>query len=146
MDPRMNKAATASICVAALCMVVGCSSKPSPEARSQARVVFQSVQDPMRELCTDDSSHQTDYFTGPLVRFEGSTIVLNGVPSSAGELLGWAKKEYGHSAEPTLWVQVSPDSMPVAESALLPLVESLPRLQLRQVNPDFNCGKRQTAR
>jgi hypothetical protein len=105
--------------------MAGCSSKPLPEARSQARVAFQSVQDPIRELCTDDSSHRTDYFTGPLVRFEASTVVLNGAPHRAGELLGWADKKYERSVEPTLWVQVSPDSVPIAESALLQLIQAL---------------------
>ena len=143
ISPRMNKASTASIRVAALMIMVGCSSKPLPEGRSQARVVFQSVQDPIRELCTDDTSHRTDYFTGLLVRFEASTIVLNGARSSAGDLLGWAQKKYERSAEPTLWVQFSPDSTPLAESTLLRLVQSLPHLKLRRVHPDFNCGNRQ---
>jgi hypothetical protein len=85
VNPRMNKASTASIRVAALCMImVGCSSKTLPEGRSQARVVFQSVQDPIRELCTDDTSHRSDYFTGPLVRFEASTIVLKGAGHRPG--------------------------------------------------------------
>ena len=138
----MNKAPAASIYVTVLCFVVGCSSKPSPVVPSQARVVLKSVQDPIRELCTDDTFHRTDYFTRPLVRFVGSAIELNGAPSSAEELLGWAQKKYKRSEEPTLWVQVSPESMPVAESALLPLVQSLPQLQLRQVDRGFTCIKR----
>ena len=74
-------------------------------------------------------------FTGPLVRFEASTIVLNGARSSAGDLLGWAQKKYERSAEPTLWVQYSPDKMPLAESTLLRRVQSLPHLKLRRSTP-----------
>jgi hypothetical protein len=142
----MNRSRVISALIAALCIVLGCSQKPSPEAQPQARVTFQSVQDPVHELCMDDTLHRTDYFTGPIVRFEHSTIVLNGSPSSAEELLDWAKKKYLRSAEPALWVQVSPDDVPFAERILLPLVQSVPQLQLRRIDPEFSCSKGQRVR
>jgi hypothetical protein len=142
----MNRTRIIPALVAALCAVCGCSSKPSAEAQPQVRLTFRSVQDPIHELCIDDTYHRTHYFTGPLVRFEHSTITLNGSPSSAEKLLDWAKERYTRSAEPTLWVQVSPDGVQLAEDAPLPLVRSLPHLQLRKVDPDFSCGERQMAK
>jgi len=69
--------------------MLNCSSKPSLETPPQIRVVFEPVSDPVRELCTDDSSHRTDYINVPLVRFAGSTMELNGVSLSEPELLDW---------------------------------------------------------
>jgi hypothetical protein len=88
----MNRTRIIPALVAALCAVCGCSSKPSAEAQPQVRLTFRSVQDPIHELCIDDTYHRTHYFTGPLVRFEHSTITLNGSPSSAEKLLDWAKE------------------------------------------------------
>jgi len=142
----MNRIRIIPVLVVALCAVDGCSPKPSAEAQPQVWVTFQSVQDPIHELCIDDTYHRTHYFTGPLVRFEHSTIKLNGSPSSAEKLLDWAEERYTRSAEPTLWVQVSPDSVKLAEDTLLPLVRSLPHLRLRKVNLDFSCGEGQMAK
>ncbi len=103
--------------------------------------MLQPVQDPSSELCRDDTHNRTDYINVPLVRFVGSTIELNGAPSSEGELLDWAQKRYRNMAEQVLWVQVSPEDKARAERALLPLVKSLPRLGLRLVDPVFTCGK-----
>jgi len=92
-------------------------------------------------MCKDDTLRPTDHITVPFVRFAGSMIELNGAPSSEGELLDWAKKKYSNTAEQALWVQVSPEDRPTAERALLPLVKSLPQLQLRLIDPGFTCGK-----
>jgi hypothetical protein len=119
--------------------MLSCSSRPPLETTPQVRVVFEPVTDPVRELCTDDSSHRTDYINVPLVRFIGSTMELNGVPSSERELLDWAQKKYPIMAEQALWVQLSPENRPIAERALLPVVKSFPRLHLRQVDSGFMC-------
>ena len=127
--------------VLALCLVAGCSPKTPLAVHSQVHVVFQSVQDPSSELCRDDTHSRTDYIAVPLVRFVGSKIELNGGQSSEAELLDWAQKKYKNMAEQVLWIQVSADDKPRAEHALLPLVKSLPQLQLRLVDPGFTCSK-----
>jgi len=127
------------VCVSTLYLTLNCSSKPSTEITPKAQVVFEPVTDPVRELCTDDSSHRTDYFNVPLVRFVGSTMELNGRPSSDRELLDWAQKRYPKMAEQALWVQVEPDDRAIAESALLPVVKSFPQLHVRQVDLGFTC-------
>lgn len=137
----MNSTPIISALAAALCAALGCSSKPSPQTKRQ--VTFQSVQDPVHELCMDDTLHRTDYFTVPDVRFEHSTLTLNGSPLSQDGLLDWANKKYLHSAEPTLWVQVSSEGMPLAERTLSQLVQSIPKLQLRRIDPEFSCRQRQ---
>ena len=121
------------------CLMLGCSSTPRLEIAPQVRVAFQPVPDPSRELCTDDTHNRTNYVNVPLVRFEGSTMELNGVPSSESKLLNWAREKYKNMAEQTLWVQASPEDRPRAERALLPLIQCLPRLQFRLVDPGFTC-------
>lgn len=125
----------------ALCSGAGCSPRTPLAPPAQDHVMLQPVQDPSSELCRDDTHNRTDYINVPLVRFVGSTIELNGAPSSEGELLDWAQKRYRNMAEQVLWVQVSPEDKARAERALLPLVKSLPRLGLRLVDPAFTCGK-----
>jgi len=119
--------------------MLNCSSKPSIEIAPQAQVVFEPVTDPVRELCTDDSSHRTDYFNVPLVRFVGSAMELNGRPSSDRELLDWAQKKYPKMAEQALWIQVANKDQPIAERALLPIVRLFPQFHLRRVDPAFTC-------
>lgn len=128
----------------ALCFAASCSSNAPPVASRQVRVVFQPVRDPSSELCRDDTHNRTRYINVPFVRFVGSSIELNGVPSSEGELLDWAKKKYTNMAEQALWVQVSAEDRVKAERALLPVVKSLPHLELRLVDPSFTCNKEAT--
>jgi hypothetical protein len=143
----MKQLSLLSTCILTLCLIPSCSPNPPLELSPQVRVVFQPVSDPVRELCTDDTLNRTDYINVPLVRFVGSTIELNGTPSSAGELLDWARKKYKNTAEQALWVQVSPEDRPIAEHALMPLVQAWPRLDLRLVDPSFTtCRKQRTGK
>jgi hypothetical protein len=128
----MNRQTISYIWVSALCLMTGCSSKSKVEVSPQVRV---------QELCTDDTLSRTDYVNVPLVRVVGPRIELNGAPVPERELLDWAQKKYRNLPELALWVQVSPERSPIAERALLPLVQSLPQLQLRRVAPDFTCPK-----
>jgi hypothetical protein len=129
------------MCILVLCLMVGCSSRAPHEPSPQVQVVFQNVQDPALEMCRDDTISPMDHINVPVIRFVDSTIELNGAQSSETELLDWAQKRYKGMAEQALWVQVSLEDRPRAESILLPLVKSLPRLQLRLVDPGFTCGK-----
>ena len=138
---NVRKAPGLYLCILVLCLMVSCSSKAPHESSPQVQVVFQTVQDPAREMCRDDTLSPTDHFNVPFVRFAGSTIELNGAQSSETELLDWAQKKYKNMAEQSLWVQVSPEDKPIAKRVLLPLVKSLPRLQLRLVDPGFTCGR-----
>jgi hypothetical protein len=47
---------------------------------------------PIGEMCTDDSESRTEYFDVPVVRFEGPRILLNGVTTSANDLLRGRRK------------------------------------------------------
>ena len=134
----MNRVATSA---AVFFLMAGCSPKAPLVNSPKVRVVFETIQDPLQELCRDDTLGQIGYINVPLVRFARSTIELNGVASSERELLDWAQKRYPKMAEQTLWVQVSPDNRPIAEHALLPLVQRFPQLHLRQVDPGFTCLK-----
>lgn len=142
---QMRKILGVFVCVSTLCVILNCSSKPSIEIAQQAQVVFEPVTAPARELCTDDSSHRTDYVNVPLVRFVGSSLELNGRPSSDRELLDWAQEKYPKMAEQVLWIQVAHEDQPIAARALLPVVRSFPQLHLRRVDPAFTCqtAKRQ---
>lgn len=132
-----------ALAVLVLCFAAGCSSKVPLAVGPQVQVVFQPVQNPSSELCRDDTGERTDYIAVPLIRFVSSSMELNGVPSSEEELLDWAKKRYRNMAERVLWVQASPEERQMAERALLPLVRSLPHLELRLVDPGFTCSKQQ---
>jgi hypothetical protein len=103
--------------------------------------MFEEVQNPLRELCTDDTLSRTEYVNVPLVRMEGTKIALNGASVSAKDLLDWAQKKYKNLPEQALWVQGVPDNSAIAERVLLALVQSLPHLQLRKVAPQFACPK-----
>jgi hypothetical protein len=137
----MSRLAGTRICISALCLLAGCSSKSKVEEHPRAKVMFQEVQNPQRELCTDDTLSRTEYINVPLVRLTGTTIALNGLSVSERELLDWAQKKYKNLPEQALWVQISPDNGAIADRALLPLVQSLPQLQLRRVAPEFSCPK-----
>jgi hypothetical protein len=145
-DYRSIAAIRRALGALALCFLAGCSSKAPLAAPPEVQVVFQPFQGPSSELCRDDTHNGTDYINVPLVRFVGSKIELNGAQSSEAELLDWAQKKYKNMAEQALWVQVAPDDKPRAEHALLPLVKSLPQLQLRQVDPSFTCSKQRRDR
>jgi hypothetical protein len=109
-------------------------------------VPYQAVANPIWEMCTDDTGSRTEYFNVPVVRFEGPRILLNGVTTSADDLLAWAQKRYSKLAEQAVWVQFSSDNTLSVDHALLPIAEALPRLQIRRVDFNFNCAKLHAAR
>ena len=133
-------------CSFALCLMPSCSQEPQLKTSPQVRVAFQTVKNPAGEMCRDDTLHPVDYINVPFVRFVGSTIELNGAPSSERELLDWAEKKYKNTAEQALWIQVSREDMPRAEHALMPLIQSWPGIDFRLVDPSFTtCPKKRTS-
>lgn len=134
-------------CVLAACFAAACSSKPPVQTRQQpttpaaVTAFFVQVQDPTRELCTDDTLSSTEWVNVPLVRFSGSAISLNGRSTSEQQLSSWAETYYQPKVERALWVEVSPDGMENADRALLPLLRRFPDLHLRQVAFGFACPK-----
>lgn len=126
---------------ALLALTVGCSHRQPLKATQQVKVVFEPIPHIIQELCTNDTLSRTDYINVPVVRLTDSKIVLNGSAISETELLDWGTKKFANSAEQYLWVQVSPQSKPFAEQVLSPLVQSLPRLHLREVDSSFACPK-----
>jgi hypothetical protein len=134
----------------ACCMVsgtaTGCRQKTPIERTQEPQVPYQAVANPIWEMCTDDTGSRTEYFNVPVVRFEGPRILLNGVTTSADDLLAWAQKRYSKLAEQAVWVQFSSDNTLSGDHALLPIAEALPRLQIRRVDFNFNCAKLHAAR
>lgn len=100
-----------------------------------------TVQNPGRELCSDDALLPAPWVSVPLVRFSGSGARLNGRPVSDARLLEWATGYYATKAERALWVQISPEAASNAERALGAIVRKYPDLQLRQVDFNFSCPK-----
>lgn len=137
----MNRLAVVCCCLSALFLMPGCS-QPAGVSAAQVRLVYQQVQDPVRELCTDDTMSITQYVNVPLVRFVGTTINLNGNAVSQEQLVTWTEHNYRNLAEQALWVQIAPGSEAEAERSLLPLVVALPKLQLRRVQFSFSCANK----
>lgn len=99
------------------------------------------VNNPVREVCTDDTLSPTDYFNVPIARFAGASIELNGREVTPDGLYEWAQKHYKHKAERALHVQIAPDGMANANNALAPLSRLHPDLRLRRVEFGFTCPK-----
>jgi hypothetical protein len=126
--------------------VTGCRKETVIKKAQETQVPYQAVANPIGEMCTDDSESRTEYFDVPVVRFEGPRILLNGVTTSANDLLAWAQKRCTKLAEQALWVQFSSDNKLSADRALLPVAKALPRLQIRRADFNFSCPKLQTPR
>ncbi len=134
------------ICALAVCFWGGCQSKSALQTAKTSpiaplHVSFIPVEDPISQLCTDDTLSQTEWFNVPVVRFSGTAIDLFGRTTTTHDLQHWAKKYYEHKVERALWVQIAPGDVENAERALLPLVRIFPDLQLRQVDFGFSCPK-----
>lgn len=130
----------------ALCFSGGCSSTaPVPTATSSPaaplHASFIPVENPVRELCTDDTLSQTEWFNHPVVRFSGTAIDLNARAVTTKELHDWASKYFERKAERALWVQIAEGHVGDAEQALEPLVRMYPDLHVRQIEFDFSCPK-----
>jgi len=130
----------------ALGNVIGCRNENGTQGTAEVQVSYRAVQNPVSEMCTDDSESRTEYFNVPLVRFDGPRISLNGRPTSASELLAWAQAKYTNLPEQAVSVQFSPDNKVNADNVLLPIAEALPRLQLRRADFTFRCPKLPTPR
>jgi hypothetical protein len=100
---------TLSALIFAYCLVfgtvTGCRKETAIRRTQETRVPYLAVANPIREMYTDDSESRTEYFDVPVVRFEGPRILLNGVTTSANDLLTWAQKRYTKLAEQAVWVQ-----------------------------------------
>ena len=137
---------TLTICALAVCLWTGCHSKPAlPSDKTGSMtpldVSFIPVDDPVSEMCYDDTHSRTEWFNVPNVRFSGNAIVLNGRTTTANDLREWAKKYYEHKVERGLWVQIAPGDVANAERVLIPVVQMFPDLQVRQVEFGFSCPK-----
>ena len=133
------------ICALALCFWAGCSPKSASTKKAiptaSPQISFILVEDPVNQLCYDDTASRTEWFNAPVVRFSGDTIDLFGRPGTPKDLEDWVSKYYEHKVERALWVQIAPGSFDNAELALVPLVRMFPDLQIRQVEFGFNCPK-----
>ena len=134
------------ICALAVCFWGGCQSKSALQSAKTSpitplHVSFIPVEDPVSQLCYDDTLSRTEWFNAPVVRFSGPTIDLFGRKATTKELQDWAKEYYEHKVERALWVQIAPGNVGNAEQALLPLVRMFPDLQVRQVEFGFSCPK-----
>jgi TonB family protein len=135
------------LCGVAMFLSSGCSSKPSipapvqPTPAAPVSASFAVVGNPVRELCTDDTYSQTEWFNGPVARFSSSVIDLNGRTVTVQELQDWAANYYKRKAERVLWVQVAPDAMTNAERTMMTLLRVFPDLRVRQVEFGFTCPK-----
>lgn len=134
------------ICALTVCFWGGCQSKPELQSAKMSpiappHVSFIPVEDPISQLCTDDTMSRTEWFNVPVVRFSGAAIDLFGRTTTPHDLQEWAKKYYEHKVERGLWVQIAPGDVENAERELLPLVRMFPDLQLRQVDFGFSCPK-----
>jgi hypothetical protein len=123
-----------------VCAVTGCRRGPTNKSQ-QTQVVYTAVTNPVRELCTDDSESRTESFSVPVVRFEGSRILLNSAEVSAKSLREWALQKYGNLPEKVIRVQFSDDDQHAANQALLPIVTALPDLHVRRAPFSFSCHK-----
>lgn len=122
-------------------VVLGCSKAGTRQEPRQPRLVYQSVANPVREMCTDDTESRTEYFNVPVVRFEGSIIRLNGLVTSANDLREWALRKYKNLPEQAVWVQFTQENQNTADDALVPIHMALPRLQIRRTEFTFVCPK-----
>ncbi len=134
--PILKSKMPSIICGLAVCFSVGCSSRsslPTPMASPMAslHVTFIPVDNPVDQLCYDDTLSRTEWFNAPVAKFSGAAIDLFGRPVTTKDLQDWATKYYEHKVERALWVQIAPDSVGNAEQALLPLVRMFPDLQVR---------------
>jgi hypothetical protein len=130
----------------AVCLWGGCSSKsslPAPKASPTAplHVSLIPVENPVDQLCYDDTLSRTEWFNVPIAKFSGTAIDLLGRPATTKDLQHWATGYYEHKVERALWVQIAPGSVGNAEQALVPLVRMFPDLQVRQVEFGFSCPK-----
>ena len=100
-------------------------------------VSFIPVEDPISQLCTDDTLSRTEWFNVPVVRFSGTAIVLFGRTTTTHDLQEWAKDYYEHKVERGLWVQIAPGDVENAERALLPLVRMFPIYNCVRLISDF---------
>jgi hypothetical protein len=142
MESRMSLI----MCALAVCFQGGCQSKPPLQTATTSpiaplHVSFIPVEDPICQLCTDDTLSRTEWFNVPVVRFSGGAIDLFGRTTTARDLQDWAKEYYEHKVERGLWVQIAPADVENAERALLPLVRMFPDLQVRRVDFGFSCPK-----
>jgi len=129
-----------------LCVLSGCSSKPIAESRhpnptAPASMQFVPVQNPVRELCTDDTLSHTEWFNHPVVVFSGNVIQVGGQAATLESLRESASKYYEHKAERVMWVQIGPNGKANAERATKLLSRQFPDLQVRQVEYGFTCPK-----
>lgn len=133
------------LCGMALSILVGCSPKspttPNTGSLTPLHVKFISVDNPVAEMCTDDTLTRTEWFNVPVARFSGTAITIFGRGTTAQELQDWAKKYYERKIERALWVQIAPGSSRNAEQALLPIVGMFPDLHVFQVDYGFSCPK-----
>ena len=134
------------ICALAACSWSGCQSKSALQSAtagptSPRHVSFIFVNDPVDQLCYDDTRSRTEWFNVPVAKFSGAAIDLLGRPATTKVLQDWATKHYEHKVGRELWVQIAPGSVGNAEKALLPLVRMFPDLQVRQVEFGFSCPK-----
>jgi hypothetical protein len=81
-------------CLLTLGLSVSCSTENKKELSREPQIVYETIKDPIAEMCTDDSGARTEYINVPLVRFTGSNLELDGASMSATELLQWARREY----------------------------------------------------
>jgi hypothetical protein len=116
---------------------------PTPQQHLAAplHASFIPVENPVGELCGDDTNSLTEWFNVLVARFAGTLINLNGRGVTADGLYGWAEKYYERKAERVLYVQIALDSMANAEHALEPLVRLHPNFMVRRVNFGFTCPK-----
>jgi hypothetical protein len=134
------------ICALAVCVWSGCQSKSGLQSAkadpvTPQRVSFIPVNNPVDQLCYDDTRSRTEWFNAPVAKFSGTAIDLLGRPATTSDLQNWAMKYYEQKAERGLWVEIAPGSVGNAEQALLPLVRMFPDLQVRQVEFGFSCPK-----
>ena len=129
-----------------LCLLSACSSKPNVELSqssptASASTSFIRAQNPVRELCMDDTLSRTEWFNQPVVAFIGNEIQVGGKAATIDSLKESASKYYEHKAERVMFIQVGPDGTVNAERATKLLVERFPDLQVRQVEYGFTCPK-----
>jgi len=134
------------ICGLGLLFSSGCSSKPSVPAPQQhlaapLHALFIPVENPVGEMCRDDTFSLTEWFNVPVARFAGTAINLNGRDVTADGLYGWAEKYYERKSDRVLYVQIEADSMANAEHALEPIVRLYPSFMVRRVEVGFTCPK-----
>ena len=132
------------ICALAVCFWGGCQSKPALQSAKTSpiappHVSFIPVEDPVSQLCTDDTRSRTEWFNVPVVRFSGAAIDLFGRTATTKNLQDWGMKYYQSKAERALWVEIAPGSVGNAEQALAPLVRMFPDLHVFQVEFGFSC-------